>query len=207
MIRRELPRSKSASSRPEPVSHRTLEDSPFDNRPIRSVGQGGPDEAGELAGDGGDDVLFRFAARGDRAIAAMQPLLRGPRLRDDGRRRTALSRPQRVADERMMTVMPRGFDEHPPQMRIAGLGDPARAPLRPTRMFGGISPTKAIVRGAVAKRRASPSSAAIVNAVRSSMPRKHRRRCTRACNGSRSSSARRSLRRAQAATASSTARR
>ena len=38
----------------------------------------------------------------------------------------------------------------------------------------------------MAKRRASPSSAAIVSAVRSSMPRKHRSRWTRGRNGSRS---------------------
>ena len=38
--------------------------------------------------------------------------------------------------------------------------------------------------GAVGKRRGSPSSAAIVSAVRSSMPRKHRSRVTRDCSGS-----------------------
>ena len=41
-----------------------------------------------------------------------------------------------------------------------------------------------MTRGADGKRRASPSSAAIVSAVRSSMPRKQRRRSTRARSGS-----------------------
>ena len=48
------------------------------------LGQGRPDEAGELAGDGGDDVLFGFAPRGEALIAAMQAVLRGPRPGDDG---------------------------------------------------------------------------------------------------------------------------
>ena len=129
MIRRELPRSRSASSRLASVSHRTAEDSPFDNRPIRSLGQRCPDEPGEFAGDRGDDVLLRFAARGQSLISPMQPLLRGPGLGDDGCGRIALSCTQRMADEWMMTVVPGGFHEHPPQMRITGLGDPAlRAP-------------------------------------------------------------------------------
>jgi hypothetical protein len=37
----------------------------------------------------------------------------------------------------MMAIMPRGFDEHVPQMRVAGLGDPALCALRTTRVFGG----------------------------------------------------------------------
>jgi hypothetical protein len=86
MIRRELPRSNRANSRPESVSHRTFEDAPFDNRPIRSRGQRRPDEAGELAGDRGDNVLFGFTASRETRVAPMQPLLRPPRLRDDGGR-------------------------------------------------------------------------------------------------------------------------
>ncbi len=45
-------------------------------------------------------------------------------------------------------------------------------------------PVNAITRGAEGKRRASPSSAAIVSAVRSSMPREQRSRSTREHNGS-----------------------
>ena len=62
-------------------------------------------------------------------------------------------------------------------MGIARLGDAALARLLPLECSDGTSPTKAIVCGADAKRRASPNSAAIVSAVRSSMPRKHRSRC------------------------------
>src|SRR5215208_5295816 len=107
MIRRELLRSRSASSRPESVSHRTLEDSPFDSRPIRSLGQGRPHEAGELAGDGGDDVWFRFAAGREPRVAPMQPLLCCPGLRDDGRWRPALPCAQRIAHKGMVAIVPR----------------------------------------------------------------------------------------------------
>jgi hypothetical protein len=67
----------------------------------------------------------------------MQPLVRGPGLRDDPGRRTSLSRPQRVSDEGMMAVMPRGFDYHSAEVRVAGLGDRAAGLLRPARMLRG----------------------------------------------------------------------
>ena len=61
---------------------------------------------------------------------------------------------------------------------------------------------------ALANRRGSPNSAAIVSAVRLSMPRKHRNRSTRARNGSRVSSACRSVSTSRSrASVSSTARR
>ena len=80
VVRRELPRSRGASWRPESLSHSSLEDSPFDSRPISSMDQGGPQEAGELARDGGDDVLFGFASRGEALIAAVEAVLCRPRV-------------------------------------------------------------------------------------------------------------------------------
>ena len=99
MIRRELPRSRSASSRPESSIAQKSRGFSFRRRPIRSLGQRGPEKAGELAGDGGDDVLFRFAARGEPAIAAMQPVLRVPGVVDDGGWRAALAVSEGIARE------------------------------------------------------------------------------------------------------------
>ena len=64
-------------------------------------------------------------------------MLRGPRLGDDGVGGAALPLPQDVADEGMMAVMPRGFDEDAPQVRIAGFGDGAAGLLGATRMLRG----------------------------------------------------------------------
>ena len=60
-------------------------------------------------------------------------------------------------------------DEHAPQMRIASFGNRPRACFVPPECSDGTRPTNAIARGAEPKRRAPSSSAAIVNAVRSSM--------------------------------------
>ena len=69
---------------------------------------------------------------------------------------------------------------------------PPCARFVPLECSDGTRPTKAIVLGAVAKRRGSPSSAAMVNAVRSSMPRKQRRR-SHAWRSARARQARRSV--------------
>ena len=64
------------------LSHRASEDSPFDVGRSDHWVSAAQTKAGEFAGDGGDDMLFRFAARGQPLIAAMQALLRRPGLRD-----------------------------------------------------------------------------------------------------------------------------
>lgn len=64
-------------------------------------------------------------------------MLRGPRLRDDRRRRALLTTPQRVSKKRPMTLMPGGFNEDTPEMRIAGFGDRAARLSRPTGMLRG----------------------------------------------------------------------
>jgi hypothetical protein len=59
-----------------------------------------------------------------------------------------------------------------------------RARVAPLEYSEGTSPVNAMMRGADGKRRASPSSAAMVSAVRSSIPRKQRKRSTRDRRGS-----------------------
>ena len=108
-----------------------LEDSPLRRRPIRSLGQGRPDKAGELAGDGGHDVLFRLPASREALIAAVQPLLRRPGS-GDGRVRCAILAPaQGVADKQMVAVMPRRFDEHTPRVWSRRSAQTAPARQRP----------------------------------------------------------------------------
>ena len=58
-------------------------------------------------------------------VATMQALLRGPGLRDDGRRRALLPTPERAPDEWPMAIVPGRFDEHAPQVRVPGFGDRA----------------------------------------------------------------------------------
>ena len=113
----------------------------------------------------------------------MEALLRRPGARNDVRGGTALARPEGGADERMMAIVPRRFDEHPTQMGVARFGDAA---LRAFRRRSS-APTAPGRRRPCARRRGkatgSPSSAAMVNAVRSSMPRKQRSRCDAGCSG------------------------
>ena len=63
-------------------------------------------------------------------IAAMEALLGVPGVVDDGGGRAALPLAQGRAEKGMMAVVPGGFDQHAPQMGIAGFGD------RAARLFG-----------------------------------------------------------------------
>ena len=99
--------------------------------------QRGPEEAGEFARDGGDDVLFGFAARGEPLIAAVQSLLCSPGMGDGRGRRALLSVLQGASDEGVMAIVPRGFHENTAQMRIARLGDRAARRLRAAGVLGG----------------------------------------------------------------------
>ena len=99
--------------------------------------------------------------------------------------RAALARAEGGADERMMAIVPRGFDEHAPQMGVAGFGDPACGRLRPAGM---LRRDQADERHR-ARRRGKAARVAEFGgdrqAVRSSMPRKQRSRwTTRARSGS-----------------------
>src|SRR4051812_31364084 len=70
-------------------------------------------------------MLFRFAPCGEALIPAIEPLLRTPGvlLREVGR--VDVPAPQLLANEGMVAIVPRGFDEDPAEMRIAGFGDRA----------------------------------------------------------------------------------
>src|SRR5689334_23049473 len=91
--RRELPRSSVAGRRRRPVPHRSVEGSPWGRAHSaapaasfrrsalgaqRLLGGDRPDEAGELAGAGDDDLLARLAARGHPPPAAVETLLTAP---------------------------------------------------------------------------------------------------------------------------------
>ena len=96
------------------------------------MGQRCPEEAGEFARDGGDDVLFGFAARRQAPVASVQPMLCVPGLLDDGRGRPALTETERPSKKGMMPVLPRGLDQDPPQMCIPRFRDPAAGLFGPT---------------------------------------------------------------------------
>ena len=89
------------------------------------MGQRGPQKAGEFARHGGDNQLFRFPARGEHAVATMQMTLRVPGDLDRGVRRAALALLQRGSEKGVMTVLPRGFDEHAAERGIPRFGDRA----------------------------------------------------------------------------------
>src|SRR4051812_39141755 len=97
-VRRELPRSTVAGRPGERVPHRCCEGSPsgrdrpppharrrrWSGRPDRLVGGDRPDEPGELAGAGDDDLLVGLAAAGHPLPAAVQTLLAAPRAPPHG---------------------------------------------------------------------------------------------------------------------------
>ncbi len=84
-----------------------------------------PTESHQLTADRGHDMLVGFAATGEMTIAMMEALLRVPRLGTGRRRGACLAKAERAADERMVAIVPRGFDEHASEMGIAGLRNAA----------------------------------------------------------------------------------
>src|SRR5439155_26104877 len=112
--RRELPRSRVAGHRLVP--HSGFEGSPCgwthplleverlgrggSGAPERLVGCDRPDEAGELAGAGDDDLLVRLAAPGHALPACVEALLAAPGALDEGSFVAALATGELVADLR-----------------------------------------------------------------------------------------------------------
>jgi hypothetical protein len=90
------------------------------------VGDDRPDEAGELAGVGDDDLLLWLAAAGHPLPALVEPLLAAPGAFDHGGVLAALATGELVADGRPSACVPGCFDEGPAYVRVADLGD-ARA--------------------------------------------------------------------------------
>src|SRR5713226_7369056 len=135
--RRELPRSSVAGHR-EAVPHRGLEGSPCgrahpllererhrvdSGAPERLVGCDRPDEAGELARAGDDDLLLRLAAPGHSLPARVQPLLTAPGALDHDRVLAAVAAGERVADSWPPPRVPGRLDQQPADVAVADLGD------------------------------------------------------------------------------------
>ena len=85
-------------------------------RKMTAGGAGGPEEAGELAGDGDGRDGGAFAVFGEVAVAMMQPNLGLP-----GARVTLRSARLRPAGR--VLVGPGGLDQQPAGVAVAGLGD------------------------------------------------------------------------------------
>src|SRR5437764_1975104 len=124
--RRELPRSKVAGHRVGP--HRAVEGSPCGrDHPLpqpswagswSGVAQGlvsgdGPDEAGELARAGDDDLLVGLAAAGHPPPATVEALLGAPRALEDLGVLAALAARELIAAARRAPRVPGRFDEQP----------------------------------------------------------------------------------------------
>src|SRR5437870_12868744 len=124
--RRELPRSSVAGRRRLPVPHRRVEGPPcgrahfaapaasFRRSALRSqrlVGGDRPDEAGELAGAGDDDLLARLAARGQPAPAPVEALLAAPGAAADDWILLVLAAGEPFTDLRASGGRPSRFDE------------------------------------------------------------------------------------------------
>ena len=75
------------------------------------VGGDRPDEAGEFAGAGDDDLLLWFAPAGHPLPALVKPLLAAPGPFDHGRVVAALAASELVADLRAAACVPGRLDE------------------------------------------------------------------------------------------------
>src|SRR5207247_5923197 len=134
--RRELPRSSVAGHR-RAVPHRGCEGSPSGwTHPLLEaerfclasggaewlLGRDRPDEAGELAGAGDDDLLVRLAARGHPLPALVEPLLAAPGALEHDRLLAAVAAGALVADLRPPACVPGGFDQPSAAVATADLG-------------------------------------------------------------------------------------
>src|SRR5712692_10504057 len=142
--RRELPRSSVAGHR-RAVPHRGLEGSPCgrahpllererhrvgSGAPERLVGCDRPDEAGELAGAGDDDLLLRLAAAGHPLPTLVEALLAAPGALDHRGVLAALAAGELVADRRAAARVPGGLDQQAADVAVADLGDRALSAVR-----------------------------------------------------------------------------
>jgi hypothetical protein len=89
--------------------------------PERLVGGDRPDEPGQLAGAGHDDLLVGLAAAGHPPEAAVQALLAAPGTLDHGGVLTALAVGELVADPRAAALMPGRLDQQQAHVGVAGL--------------------------------------------------------------------------------------
>ena len=89
----------------------------------------GPDESGELAGDGDDRLGLHDPARHKPLELGAQAQLRSPGDVDDGLGQLGVTGRNAGAHARTVLVMPGGLDQHAPGGRVARLGDAALASL------------------------------------------------------------------------------
>jgi hypothetical protein len=108
------------------------------------VGRDRPDEPGEFACAGDDDLLLRLAAAGDSLPALVEALLAAPRALDQRRLVRASATGELVADLRVSPCVPGRLEQEPPDMIVADLGDRPLPALPPEERSAGTSPTKAI---------------------------------------------------------------
>jgi hypothetical protein len=142
------------------------------------VGGNCPDEAGELAGAGDDDLLVGLAARRHSLPALAEALLAAPGALDDERVLAALAAGELVADFGPSACVPGCFDEQATDVAVADLGDRALPTTLAEERSDGTRPTKAMNSSALAKntRRAAASSPRQRPARRPTTTQAHRRR-------------------------------
>lgn len=92
-------------------------------RSSRLCGGGGPDEAGELAGDGDVDHVRWLLVRAQASVDAVQAVLGTPRDLQDVVGQPFVTAGERDTDARLAEVVPGRLDEDPPGVARAGLGD------------------------------------------------------------------------------------
>ena len=133
----------------------------------RLVGHGGPEEAGELAGDGGGGDGRALAVVGEVAVAVVQADLGLPGARGTAGGTSSASAPVRRGSAWWVLVVPGGLDQQPAGVAVAGLGEMAAVLLVAGGVLATVSPRKLISSRAEPKRRKSPISASSPSAVRS----------------------------------------
>ena len=129
VVRRELPRSRARVRDRSRLSHRTVEDSPFDvgrSDHWVNAAQTKPVSSRATAVTTCCFALPRAAKR-DSADGGVVAPSRPARSPPAGRRP---ARGASAPDEGTMPIVPRGFDQHAPEMGVAGLGDRAARAFR-----------------------------------------------------------------------------
>src|SRR6266545_2258573 len=110
--------------------------------PAGSCGHLGPQEAGELAGDGGHHHVLGGLAGGQAAEPAAQPQLRRPRPRDHLRVQALLAAGDLGADTWPVLVGPGRLDQLGAQVGVAGLGQLPAAGLGAAGILAGHQPAE-----------------------------------------------------------------
>ena len=141
---------------------------------LRHLRHRGPDEAGELAGHGGDGDGRAFAGADEVAITPVQPVLRAPGFGDQrGRLPGGMAR-KALAQGGPMAIVPSGLDEDAARVRVAGLGQGAASVTFAggvTRWVRGLGrPSARAAGGSAGRRQSGPQGSSPTGVL---MPRKH----------------------------------